>query len=737
MTSHHRRDIGAEIDSALADPILKDAMSRAMGTMLQRRAEAWPSLERFETLREKATCAKQEALSRQEELLDLFERRATEAGAVVYRASDGKAATRYVCDLVRQRSIELVVKAKSMTSEEIHLSPALETAGAAVIEGDLGERIIQLAGEHPSHLVVPAIHKSKEEIIRLLSEKMGISDPPEDAEGLTRLVRDDLRDKFLTAGMGITGANFAIADTGSIVLVENEGNASLATLLPPIHVAVVGREKLIPRLADLATFLELLPRSATGQKLTSYVSLITGRQSSPLLPNDTGEGGAVTKRDFYVVILDNGRSAALADPELRETLRCIRCGACLNACAPYNLVGGHVYGSDPYPGGIGCAWTYLTKGHTPAWDFNGLCTTCSRCTEVCPVSIDIPWLNTVIRERNNREFGPGLRQRIFSRTDVMGSALSAFGPLGAAAMKSPPARLALTGLGIDPLRKMPSYEHQTFRSWWANRSSIRSDGSSSSALPTGGPAQSTSHEPTRVALFVDCFINHNLPQVGKATVEVLEAIGADVVLAQNSCCGRAAMSQGLLKKPRKWAIKNLAELGRLIDRGYEIVFIEPSCLSAVRDDYSRLLGADSPHQESLRRVQEHSYDLTEYLVMLAQTGRFGAGLLPLRRTYVVHGHCHQKSLGLGAYPAELLRLIPEVTVHEVEALCCGMVGSFGYKKEYSELSKAIGERLFEQISRHDGDVVTCGISCRSQIEMGTGRRVLHPVEVMVEALGRR
>ena len=230
-----------------------------------------------------AKTIKNEALDRHEELLATFESRASAAGAIVVRAQDAETARAYICDLARERSVDLVVKSKSMTTEEIHLGPALERSGVTVVEGDLGERIIQLAGERPSHLVVPAIHKSKEAIIRLFAEKMGIADPPQDAEGLTRLVRDDLRKHFLRAGMGITGANFAIAETGSIVLVENEGNASLTTLLPPIHVAVVGREKLIPRLADLAVFLELLPRSATGQKMTSYVSLITGRQASPLL----------------------------------------------------------------------------------------------------------------------------------------------------------------------------------------------------------------------------------------------------------------------------------------------------------------------------------------------------------------------------------------------------------------------------------------------------------------------
>ena len=231
-------------------------------------------------------------------------------------------------------------------------------------------------------------------------------------------------------------------------------------------------------------------------------------------------------------------------------------------------------------------------------------------------------------------------------------------------------------------------------------------------------------------------MNHNLPQVGRAAVEVLEKAGIVVTVAHNSCCGRPAMSQGLLEAPRRWAAQNLEELGNLIEAGYDILCIEPSCLSALRDDYRRLLET-TEHAASprLALLERHSYDITEYLIMLARTGRLALQLGPLEETYVVHGHCHQKSLGIGWTPAELLRLIPGVTVHEVDALCCGMVGSFGYKKEYSLLSQAIGAKLFELIDEQDGDVATCGISCRSQIQMGTGRTVVHPVEVLARALG--
>ncbi|MHB0979007.1 MAG: LUD domain-containing protein [Thermoleophilia bacterium] len=716
MTSGER-DIRHEIHAALESPTLKRALGNAMATLSERRLTAFDGFD-FEGLRRQVRSMKEEALERNDELLARLVEAVETRGGRVKIAATAEQACAYITDLAQDRGVRLAVKSKSMVSEEIHLNQALESVGVEVIETDLGERIIQLAGERPSHLIVPAVHKTKDEVIDLFAETMGLDDLPTEAEELTRLVRDDLRERFLRADMGITGANFVVAETGTLVIVENEGNVRLSTQLPPIHVAVTGREKIVPRLEDVAAFLELLPRSATGQLLSSYVSFITGAPSTEVLDFGRATGGSVNEREFHLVIVDNGRSAAAADPELREALYCIRCGACLNACAPYTRVGGHVYGADPYPGGIGCVWTYITKSHLEAKEINGLCTTCSRCTEVCPAMIDIPWLNTVVKERNNAEFGVGLRERVFARADLLGDALSLLAPAANPIISSRVGRAPLAWLGMDPARRSPRYEKVTLEAWFRRR----------------GPSRVP--EPVRrAALFVDCFVNHNLPQVGRATVELLERTGVHVVLAHNACCGRPAMSQGMLTHPRAWAARNLEELGRLVAEGYDIVCVEPSCLSTLRENYRRLLEttplAEDPR---LAALEERSYDVTEYLVLGAREGWSRLRFAPAEGEFVVHGHCHQKSLGIGSAPAEALRLVPGFTVHEVEALCCGMVGSFGYKAEYSELSQALGERLFERLTLHPGEVVACGISCRSQIEMGTGRHVVHPAEVLVRAL---
>jgi Fe-S oxidoreductase len=325
----------------------------------------------------------------------------------------------------------------------------------------------------------------------------------------------------------------------------------------------------------------------------------------------------------------------------------------------------------------------------------------------------------------------------------MGSAFGAVASVVNPVLGTFMGRVPLAAIGVDPARNLPRYERESLETWFRRRGPVRVTPAAGGApwpavdgrpgAATAAPAPANVRD--RAALFVDCFVNHNLPEVGKVAVELLERAGVEVVLAHNSCCGRPAMSQGDLAHPRAWAVANLGELGRLIDEGYDIVCVEPSCLSALRDDYRRLLEttplADEPR---IAALEQHSFDVTEYLLLRAREGRLRLRLGSLDETFIVHGHCHQKSLGLGSVPAELLRLVPGATVVEVEALCCGLVGSFGYKAEYSALSRAIGAQLFDRIGEHEGQVVACGVSCRSQIEHGTGRPVVHPVEVLHRAL---
>jgi L-lactate dehydrogenase complex protein LldF len=332
----------------------------------------------FERLRERARALKREVINHLDYYLNQFANSVEAQGGQVHWAADASEACSIVVEIARRAGARQVVKGKSMVSEEIELNHALEAAGIRAIESDLGEYIVQLADERPAHIVAPAIHKTRGDVSDLFQRYV---DPEraEEPEQLTRIARRALRAVFAQAKVGISGANFAVAETGSVVVVENEGNIRFSTTAPPVHIALVGMEKLVPRFQDLAVFLRLLARSGTGQKLTSYTSILTG-------PGRSGEDGP---REMHVVLIDNGRMRALADEKMREALYCIRCGACLNACPVYRKIGGHAYGWV-YSGPIGALITPEFAGLDRARELPFASSLCGACREVCPVKINIP-----------------------------------------------------------------------------------------------------------------------------------------------------------------------------------------------------------------------------------------------------------------------------------------------------------------------------------------------------------
>jgi L-lactate dehydrogenase complex protein LldF len=367
--------------AALTDPQLRGALRNLASTFGERRKLAITTVNDWEGLRTRARQIKDQTLAHLDKYLEDFADNAERAGAQVHWARDATEACDIVIRLVREREATRVVKSKSMATEEIHLNAALEVTGLAPVETDLGEWIIQLAHETPSHIVVPAIHKSKRQIAELFTEKLGI-EPTDDVAVLTGAARRNLRKRFAEAEVGISGVNFGVAETGTILILENEGNARLTTSLPKTHIAVMGIEKVIPRLADLDVFLKLLPRSGTGQRLTTYQSLITGKKRSA---EDEGP------EEVHIVLMDNGRSRMLGHPVTRQSLACIRCGACLNACPVYQQVGGHAYGSV-YPGPIGAVITPQLSPLKQSAQLPYASSLCGACREVCPVKIDIPEL---------------------------------------------------------------------------------------------------------------------------------------------------------------------------------------------------------------------------------------------------------------------------------------------------------------------------------------------------------
>jgi L-lactate dehydrogenase complex protein LldF len=372
--------------AALADEGLREALREAVTLFTERRRRAVAEVENWPDLREKARRIKEEALSHLDHHLDCFATRAEEAGAHVHWARDGTEACEIVTGIAERSGAERLIKSRSAVTEEIGLSTALQRDGRLPVETNLGDWIVQLAGESSSHLLTLATHRSRKRVAELFAEQFGI-DPPKDVAGLIHFAREKLRRHFAHADLGISGVNFGIAETGSILLLENEGNVRMTTALPRVHVAVMGIEKVLPRLEHLAVFLRLLSRSAGGQALTSYQSLLTG---PPAIAGDE------RPEELHIVLLDNGRSALLGDTVGRSSLACIRCGACLNACPVYREIGGHAFGSV-YTGPIGSVLTPQLAGLACSRQLPFASSLCGACREVCPVKIDLPRLLLKLR----------------------------------------------------------------------------------------------------------------------------------------------------------------------------------------------------------------------------------------------------------------------------------------------------------------------------------------------------
>lgn len=378
----------------LRDERLQQALARLQTNFVDARARAIAELPDFERFREAAAQIRERVLAHLDVYLEEFEKNATARGAEVHWAATHQEAARIVCEIARRHGVRKAVKSKSMVSEECDLNEALQAAGVEVVETDLGEYILQLAHEPPSHIVAPVVHKNKDEIAALF-EREHRRPRQSEIEALCREAREVLRPHFLAADMGISGANFFCAETGSTLIVTNEGNGRMVTTLPRIHVAITGIEKVVPTLEDLATLLRLLPRSATGQSITNYVTLSTGVK---------GEGDLDGPEHFHIVLVDAGRTALLGTA-LQPMLRCIRCGACMNHCPVYQSVGGHAYGWV-YPGPMGSVLTPAYVGLEKALDLPHAATLCNQCGVVCPVKIPLPELMRKLREK---QMARGLR----------------------------------------------------------------------------------------------------------------------------------------------------------------------------------------------------------------------------------------------------------------------------------------------------------------------------------------
>ncbi len=451
-----------------ADAPRRSFVRRALRGYEVKRDEVKATFNDWQAARDAASEAKYEAVNHLADYLCEFEEKFTSRGGKVFWARNGQQARDYILKLAADRQVRSIIKSKAMTSEEIHLNDALEKAGYKVVESDLGEFIQQLGHEAPYHFVFPCMHLRRDEISALFERELG-SAKTDSPEELTMIARRFLRRQYIEADMGISGANFIVAETGMISITENEGNARLTTALPRIHVALVGIEKVVPRLADLALFLPMLATAGTGQWLTCYNSMFGG-------PRAPGESDG--PEEFHVVFLDNHRTQLLADPEQRDALHCIRCGACLNVCPIFKNIGGHAYGTT-YQGPIGSVITPHFRGLQDWKHLSGASSLCGACTEACPVKIDIHHHLLHNRRNGAAEKPLGWEKwlwRLFAFAMKrpwlyqMGAHLAPLGQL---------LHPLVEGTPLDPLqpwtktRDFPQASPQTFRDLWRQKKGAR------------------------------------------------------------------------------------------------------------------------------------------------------------------------------------------------------------------------------------------------------------------------
>ncbi|MGO8765764.1 MAG: LutB/LldF family L-lactate oxidation iron-sulfur protein [Limisphaerales bacterium] len=460
----HAKEFQESARRYTADLEHRGRIQKALAGYYTKRDENKNRFQDWQGARNAAAEIKWEAVNHLDVYLDEFASKLEARGTKVFWAPDAQAARDYILQVAREKNVRSVIKSKSMTGEEIHLNDALEKAGLEVLESDLGEYIVQLRREPPYHLVFPAMHLTRGQISELFQDKLSTA-PTDNPEDLTMIARRVMRRKFCEADMGISGANFAIAETGMISITENEGNARLTTSLPRIHVALVGIEKILPKLSDLALFLPMLATAGAGQSITCYNTLYGG-------PRQPGEPDG--PEEFHVVLLDNRRTELLADGEQRDALHCIRCGACLNVCPIFKNVGGHSYGTT-YQGPIGSVITPHLRGLQDWKHLSQASSLCGACTETCPVKINLHH-HLLHNRRNASRAEPSLPEKIahrgfaflMRRPKLYGAAIRL-------ARVAQPLQRLIQGTIFDPLRAwtktrtFPPLAKKNFRDQWRER----------------------------------------------------------------------------------------------------------------------------------------------------------------------------------------------------------------------------------------------------------------------------
>ena len=671
------------------------------------------------------------------ELVEQFKTSAEAVGATVHFARTGEDARRIIGDIAVERGAKLAVKSKSMAADEIELNPHLESRGIEVVETDLGEWIIQLAGESPSHLLAPALHKTREQVAELFSQASGQDLSPDDLDQLVSVAREQLRQSFIDADIGISGVNIAIADSGTLVILSNEGNGRLVTTLPPVHVALMGIEKIVPTLDDATEVLKLLAPSATGQKMSVYVSYITGpsRSADIELSLTIGVHGP---KELHIVVLDNGRWEMRDDPQFREALQCIRCGACANVCPPFQVVGGHVFGHI-YSGPIGLVVTKFHHGMEHAADPQSLCVSCNACETVCPVGIPLARQILDLRRHKVSEQGMPWTKRKAIETLSQPAQLDRVTRL-AGTLASP--FVDKNGsLSKDLLRFIPGLWSQA---GWRNlpaptrrpfRDRVKQLSKSDGVVSISGSQASG----TRIAYFPGCITDRLYPSIGEAAVRVLQACGCQVFFPpEQSCCGLPAVNAGdeaLAIKMFKQTIEALES-----QEADYILSTSPSCVVSMVQDFPHYFANDPSW---LGRAQRLASRVVDFVTFIDRVAKLPAGALasPETPTLTYHDSCQSHNcLNLHAEQRRLLGDVVGCNLVEMNesSACCGFGGSFSF--DHPKVAERVVRRKLKHIDETGAGVVVtdnpgCILHLRGAAEAsGRSLRIAHLAEIMADRL---
>ena len=717
------RNLRKEIHEKLQDGIMRDALSRFVDQYPAARLHAYDNVASIDALRNDLRDMKRWTVNHIDEIADQFEASVSERGGVLYRAKDGDDLKQKLLQICKENGIHRIVKSKSMATEEIHLNGYLEEKGLHVRETDLGEWMLSVAGQRPSHMVMPAIHLNREQCAEFFSEELH-EDIPSDIPFMIQTARRVLREEFLSADLGISGANVGIAENGAIGLVTNEGNARLVTTLPRVHVVIMGYEKLIPKIEDASKILRLLPRNGTCQRMTSYMTMVDG--PTPVMYKKDGKW-IEENRKVYVILLDNGRLKAAADPKLKEVYQCVRCASCLNVCPIWTLVGGHVYGHI-YSGGIGAILTGLLNSMDDFSKFSDLCIGCRKCVSICPGKIHIPDLIDELRSRYVKQHGLALPektafQNILTNRKVFHTLLR----IGAIAQKPVKSgkfirHLPLFFAGMTKGRSLPAIAAEPFRD-------------RAEKLFQKNPKQPV----LRAAFFSGCNLDFVFPETGESVVKVLQDLNVAVSYPQaQSCCGKPALGMGDRETGKKIAKQNIEAFEK--DGADVIICACPTCAETLHKTYAELFADD---EEWSRRVEAFCSKIREFTSFVADAYQKAGRLAPTAGSHKItyHDSCHMKR-GLGIYeqPRALLEAANGTEFVEMKNCdkCCGMAGAFGVK--YSEISLPILKEKIDNIKATGAETVAVACpACMMQLRGGLDQQapsinVKHVADILAEQL---